>query len=807
MEATSRALAALPPEALYRRADTTDWAFQTTDELEDLAEVIGQARATEAIRFGVGMDGDGYNLYVLSPPGTGGHAVVRELLQERARHEPVPSDWCYVNNFEHPHRPRVLRLPAGLGTKLRDDMRELITDLEGAIRAAFESDEYRARRHELEQSMKERHEQAFGELGRRAAEQSIILMRTPTGMAFAPTRDGEVMTPGEFEKLPAEEQQRITDAIGGLQEELRRILEQIPQWQREAQQRIRALDREVVHAAVRHQIAAIKQKYSALPAVLEYLDAVEASVIEHADDFRVEDGAEWRPFGFVASAREALRRRYGVNVLIDNGSTEGAPIVYADNPTYPELIGRIEHLAQMGALVTDFMLIKPGALHRANGGYLVIDARRVLMQPYAWEGLKRCLASNEIRVESLGQMLSLISTVSLEPEPIPLDVKVVLVGERLLYYLLYNLDPDFRELFKVAADFEEDMDRSPETQRLYARLVATLVRRHRLRPFDRDAVARVLEHGARLAGDAEKLSIRTQEIADLLREADYWAREEGCDTVARGHVQRAIAARLRRSDRVRTRIQEEIRRGTLLIDTAGRRLGQVNGLSVVRLGDAEFGYPTRISARVRLGKGEVIDIQREVDLGGPIHSKGVLILAGFFGARYLPDRPLALAATLVFEQTYGPVDGDSASCAELCALVSALADVPLRQDLAITGSVNQYGEVQAIGGVNEKIEGFFDTCNARGLTGEQGVIIPAANVKHLMLREDVVAACSEGRFAVYPVTNVDEAFELLTGLPAGTRGDDGQFPADSVNGRVEEKLRRLAEQAHEFARGEERARS
>ncbi|HEX7044704.1 MAG TPA: ATP-binding protein [Burkholderiales bacterium] len=792
---------ALPPEALYRRVDTADWTFRTTDELEDLAEVIGQARATEAIRFGVGMDGGGYNLYVLAPPGTGGHAVVRELLQERARQEPVPSDWCYVNNFEQPHRPRVLRLPAGMAAKLRDDMRELIADLEGAIRAAFESDEYRARRHQLEQSMKERHEQAFGELGRRAAEQKILLMRTPTGMAFAPTRNGEVMTPGEFEKLPAEDQQRITEAIGTLQEELRRILEQLPQWQREAQQQIRALDRDVVHAAVRHQIAAVKQNYSALPAVLEYLDAVEASVIEHADDFRLEDGAEWRPFGIPApTAREALRRRYGVNVLIDNGRAEGAPVVYADNPTYSELIGRIEHLAQMGALVTDFMLIKPGALHRANGGYLVLDARRVLMQPFAWEGLKRCLASNEIRVEALGQALSLISTVSLEPEPVPLDVKVILVGERLLYYLLYNLDPDFRELFKVAADFEEDMDRSPETQWLYARLVATLVRRRRLRPFERDAVARVLEHGARLAGDAEKLTIRTQDIADLLREADYWAREEGRDTVARGHVQRAIAARLRRSDRVRTRVQEEIRRGTLLIDTTGRRLGQVNGLSVVRLGEAEFGYPTRISARVRFGKGEFVDIQREVDLGGPIHSKGVLILAGFFGARYLPDRPLALAATLVFEQTYGPVDGDSASCAELCALVSALAEVPLRQDLAITGSVNQYGEVQAIGGVNEKIEGFFDTCSVRGLTGAQGVIIPTANVKHLMLREDVVAACREGRFAVYPVATVDEAFELLTGLPAGTRGDDGRFPADSVNGRVEERLRRLAEQAREFAR-------
>jgi lon-related putative ATP-dependent protease len=503
-----------------------------------------------------------------------------------------------------------------------------------------------------------------------------------------------------------------------------------------------------------------------------------------------------------AARDAATRRRYSVNVLIDNSHARGAPVVYADNPSHPELIGRIEHLAQMGALVTDFMLIKPGALHRANGGYLVLDARRVLTQPFAWDGLKRCLSANEIRIESLGQALSLVSTVSLEPEPIPLNLKVVLVGERVLYYLLYNLDPDFRELFKVAADFEEDMDRSPETQLLYARLVATIARREKLRPLDRDAVARVLEHGSRQAADAEKFSIRVQDITDLLREADYWARAVNRDTVQAADVERAIDARTYRGDRVRSRVQQEIQRGTILIDTEGARIGQVNGLSVVRLGEADFGYPTRISARVRLGKGEVVDIQREVELGGPIHSKGVLILGGFLGARYSGERPLSLAASLVFEQTYGAVEGDSASCAELCALLSALAEVPVRQALAITGSVNQHGDVQAIGGVNEKIEGFFDTCKGRGLTGEQGVIIPAANVKHLMLREEVVRACRDGRFSVYPVATADQAIELLTGVGAGEPDASGSFPRDSINGRVEQRLARLAEQAHAFVRSE-----
>lgn len=794
----------LPAEALRARLDVEQWPFRTTADLDDLTEIIGQARATEAIHFGVGMRRDGYNLFVLSPPGTGGQAVVRHLLTERAASESVPSDWCYVNNFDQPYRPRVLQLPAGLGAQLRRDMDELVDDLESTIPAAFESEEYRARRHELEQSLKEQHEKPFEELGREAAEHSIVLVHTPTGMALAPMHKGEVMDPADFQKLPADEKKRIEQDIATLQRKLERVVEQIPHWRRESQQRIRELDREVVMSAVGHAITALKQRYADYPAVLEHLLAVERSVIESADDFRrTEEGGEGTLFGISISpaAREAAtRRRYRVNLLIDHSKTKGAPVVYADNPTHPELIGRIEHLAQMGALVTDFMLIKPGALHQANGGYLVLDARRVLVQPFAWEGLKRGLSANEIRVESLGQMLSLVSTVSLEPEPIPLSVKVVLVGERVLYYLLYNLDPDFRELFKVAADFEEDMDRSPENQLLHARLIATTARREHLLPLDREAVARVLEHGSREAADAEKFSIRTQAIADLLREADYWARQDTRDTVLAADVQRAIDARIHRGDRLRERVQQEIQRGTILIDTQGERVGQVNGLSVVQLGDVGFGYPTRISARVRLGDGEVIDIQREVELGGPIHSKGVLILGGFLGAHFAADRPLSLAATLVFEQTYGAVEGDSASCAELCALLSALADIPIRQSIAITGSVNQYGDVQAIGGVNEKIEGFFDICKARGLNGEQGVIIPVSNVKHLMLREDVVQACRDRRFSIYPVSTVDQTMRLLTGVSAGTRNASGKFPKGSVNERVERRLVQLAEQARAFAR-------
>ena len=792
----------LDPAVLCWRVDPEQFSFTTTAELEDLAQIIGQARATEAIQFGIGIRREGYNLFVLGPPGTGRHAIVRRFLEEQAAREQPPTDWCYVNNFDQPHKPRALRLPPGIGVKLRQDMERVLEDLKGAIPAAFENEEYRARRQELEERLKERHEQAFEELRKQAEVHHIALIRTPAGMAFAPTRKGEVLSPEEFQKLPEAEQKRIEAVIATLQESLEKIIHQLPQWKRESQQRIRDLDRDVTMAAVGHLIAELRKEYAALPEVLDYLDAVQQAVIENADDFKhTEEGPELSLFGISISraGRAPSLRQYQVNVLVDHGATRGAPVVYEDSPAYQELIGRVEHQAQMGALLTDFTLIKPGALHRANGGYLVLDARKVLLQPYAWEGLKRCLSAREIRIESLGQMLSLISTVSLEPAPIPLNVKVVLLGERILYYLLYHFDPDFRELFKVAADFEESMHREPESPLLYARLIATLARRDNLLPLDRGACARVIEQAARLVADMERLSIRVQDITDLLREADHWARAAGRDVVTRDDVQRAVDARIRRSDRVRERMQDEIRRATILIDTAGARTGQVNGLSVVQLGELAFGHPSRLTARVRLGKGEVLDIQREVELSGPIHSKGVLILAGFLGARYCAERPLALSASLVFEQTYGAVEGDSASSAELYALLSALAEAPIKQALAVTGSVNQHGEVQAIGGVNEKIEGFFDICRSRGLTGEQGVLIPAANAKHLMLRQDVIEACEQGKFHVYPVTTVDEGIELLTGIAAGARDGDGRFPEGSINRRVEERLAILAELARVYA--------
>ncbi len=794
---------ALEPGALCLRIDPQQFDFETTAQLDDLSEVFGQARAMDAIRFGIGIRRQGYNLFILGPPGTGRHTIVSQLLEQQAKHEPDAPDWCYVSNFEQAHKPRVLRLPAGLGVTLRDDMEQLMDDLRSAIPAAFESDEYRARHGEIEEGLKERHEKAFDELRKSAEENSVALIRTPTGMSFAPTRKGEVMSSDDFHKLPEHDQQRIEAAVASLQERLETVIHQLPQWKRENLRRARELDREVTKAAVGHLIDELRKKYAAHSQVLAYLEAVEQSVIDNADDFRhQEDGQEMSFLGIPlsrAAGAAATLRRYKVNVLVDHGGAQGAPVVYENNPSLQNLIGRIEHLAQMGALLTDFTLIKSGALHRANGGYLILDVHKLLLQPYAWEALKRALKSRKLQIESLEQLLSIISTVSLEPEPIDLDVKLVLIGERMLYYLLYQFDPEFIELFKVAADFHEDVDRGPESHRLYACLIATLARKEDLLALDRAAVARVIEYGVRLADAADKLSIRTRDIADILRESDHWARDNGRAIVTGADVQQAIDAKIHRSDRLRERLLEEIRRGTILIETQGTAIGQINGLSVVDLGEYAFGHPSRISARVRMGKGEVIDIQREIDLGGPIHSKGVLTLGGFLGGRYAPDRPLALSASLVFEQTYGEVEGDSASSAELYALLSALAMAPIKQSLGVTGSVDQYGRIQAIGGVNEKIEGFFDVCRQRGLTGEQGVLIPAANVNHLMLRRDVTEACAAGKFHVYPVTTIDEGIELLTGMPAGERDANGLFPDGTVNQRVEVRLMVMAEQARSYS--------
>lgn len=798
----------LDAASLYQVCDFAQIEFETTDDLDDLEKIIGQPRGVEAMEFGVNIEQEGYNIFALGVPGTGKRSLVRQLFEDKVSTKPVPDDWCYVNNFDQSHKPKALRLPAGKGITLQEDMEQLVEELRTALSTAFESEEYHARRQELQQEFQERQQKVFEEVSEEAEQKDFNLVRTSAGLVFAPVREGEVLSPEELKELPEEKRKELEEEVSQLQEKLQKRLRQVPRWQREMREKLRDLNKEFANFAVGGLIDELRQKYEDLSAVVDFLDDVQQDIIENVQDFlsQAEEDQQNASQGSNPGPQSPFQkdspqmRRYKVNVLVDHSDSDSAPVVFEDNPTFQNVLGRIEHLARMGALMTDFNLIKPGALHRANGGYLLLEARKLLLQPFAWEGLKRALRSGQLRVESPAQMFSLISTVSLEPEPIPLNVKVALVGEPLLYYLLSAYDNEFGELFKVKVDFAERMDRNSGNQEEYARLIAGLVRKNELQPFDRSAVGRVIEHSARLAGDAEKLSTQVKSITDLLGEADYWAKRNGNGTVKAEDVQQAIEAKIYRSDRLRELIQEEIRRGTILIDTEEARVGQVNGLSVMQLGDFAFGRPNRITARIRLGKGEVVNIEREVELSGPIHSKGVLILAGFLGARYAIERPLSLSASLVFEQSYGGIEGDSASSAELYALLSAIAEVPLRQSIAVTGSVNQHGEVQAIGGVNEKIEGFFDVCQARGLTGDQGVLIPASNIKNLMLRQDVRKAVAEEKFFIYPVETIDQGIELLTGKSAGQVDADGNYPEGTINRLVQDRLAELADKRLAFAK-------
>ena len=696
-----------------------------------------------------------------------------------------------------------------LGRRFRRDMQQLVEDLNTALPTIFESEDYRNRRQLIDQEFRDRQDKVFEDIQEKAAPQHITLVRTPTGLAMVPVKDGEVLSPQDFQKLPEEERKTLQAAIEALQTEMAANLQNLPRWDKERRERLRELNREVTTFAVSPHIVALRAAYMDFPEVVAYLDAVEKDIIDNSIALFLQDEADAQSQGPgqqqpgehpVPEGRARRRlsfRRYEVNLFVDNEADgSGAPVVHEDHPTHPNLIGRIEQQAELGTLLTDFTLLRPGALHRANGGYLLLDARKLLMAPAAWEELKRVLFAREVRIESLTQ--SYFGTVTLDPEPIPLEVKVVLFGDRQLYYTLAQADPEFDELFKVAADFEDEVPRDGATVERYVALIASQVRRNKLRALDRAAVDRVIDHSARLVSDAEKLSARVGPVADLLREASHIAETQGQEIVRAEDVEAAIAGRERRADRIRTLSLESISREIVLIDTDGGKVGQINGLSVLSIGSAAFGKPTRISARVRMGRGEVIDVEREVQLGGPSHSKGVLILSSYLGAHYAADRPLSLSASLVFEQSYGGVDGDSASSTELYAILSALAEAPIHQGFAVTGSVNQYGEVQAIGGVNEKIEGFFDVCRGRGLTGRQGVLIPVSNVKHLMLRHDVVEASRAGTFAIYPITTIDEGIALLTGVPAGVRGADGVYPEGTINRRVDDRLQGFAEARRRF---------
>lgn len=800
-EAPVAAVRPLPASELRHVVNSASLGFKTTDELVPISGLIGQERALKAIQFGAGIKSHDFNMFVLGPPASGKTTAVRAHLGPKAAEAPAPPDWAYVYNFENPSRPKALRLPFGRAKELAKGMIGALDELRGVLPVRFEADDYQTRRRAIDEQMRSGSEEALEALNKKAQVQNIALLRTPTGFAMAPMHEGKVVKPEVFNALPEGMRRDVEAKIAVLEKELAAILERLPMLEKKRRQQLSELNEEIATTAVRDALMELHAAFSDVADAAAYLEAAAHDMVRNVGLFLAtgeeENALVKRP---TDTAQDPRFRRYLINVMAANGNmTAGAPVIEESNPTFGNIMGRVEHLAQMGTLVTDFLLIKPGALHRANGGYLLVDARRLLLSPFAWEGLKRAIKAREIRVEQPTEVATLVSTQTLDPEPIPLDVKVVLFGDRELYYLLADRDPDFPRLFKVQADFDDTIARSSENDNAYARLIASVVKEHGLKPVDAAGVARIIDEGARLAADREKLSIELGRIADIVREADYWSSEAGRKITGRQDVVKAIEEQIQRADRLRDRAQEIIARGIVLVDTAGEAVGRINGLSVIQLGSFAFGRPSRITARVRVGSGRVTDIEREARLGGPLHSKGVMILWGLLAGRYALDVPLALAATLVFEQSYGGVDGDSASSAELYALLSALAEVPIKQSLAVTGSVNQQGEVQAIGGANEKIEGFFDICSAKGLNGEQGVLIPKANVQHLMLREDVVEAVKDGRFSIYAVGTVDEGIEVLTGLKAGERRPDGRFPAGTVNRLVEDKLRSFAERRRGFA--------
>ena len=796
----------LKADELSRRCTMGGCSAVSTAELPDLAGIIGQERATRAIEFGLDIPSYGFNVFAMGPAGAGKTTTIQSYLQRKAKGEPVPDDWCYVNDFGLPDQPRAVKLPAGMAGKLRDAVDGLIRNLRDEIPRAFEGEEYVAHRGRIGRELDDRRKAALKELSDYVSGRSFALMQTPVGLVIVPVVNGEALSQEQFDKLPAEEQQKFEAMRPDMQEHLEKTMLEIRELEKQAKGALANLDREIASFTVKHFFDDLKQQFP-YEEVDEFLDGACDDLIQNVDMFKApapDAGDETDLSKMMLRRLSSPYDRYRVNPVVDNGALAGAPVIVEVNPTLYNLIGRIEHQAEFGAWVTDFSMIRGGALVRANGGYLVLDAKSVLRQPFAWDALKRCLRNREVRIEELAQQVSVMATASLSPEPIPLDVKVVLIGDAQTYYLLYSLDDQFAKLFKVRADFAVDMPWDEDSVMKYARFIRERCDEAGLPHFDMDAVSAVVEYGARLVEDQRKVTTRFAQVADLVDEAAYWAGKSGHELVTDNDVQRAIAEQEYRLRQVEERMQDMIVDGTIKVDTEGAVVGQVNGLAIISMGSYWFGKPSRITASVYMGQSGVINIEREAKMSGRIHDKGVLILAGYLGGKYAQDKPLSISASIGFEQSYEGVDGDSASSTELYALISAIAGVPLQQNLAVTGSVDQHGNVQPIGGVTRKIEGFFDVCKERGLSGKQGVLIPATNVNNLMLKREVVEAVRDGKFHVYPVATIDEGIAILTGRKAGVRGADGTYPEGTVNYEVDRRLRGLAESLREFGRGNDK---
>lgn len=774
---------------LYKASKATDFPFKTTRDCAPFNDFLGQERAKEAVSMAVSLPHDGYNIFAVGTAGLGKRTMIRRFLAEVAAKRPAPSDWCYVNNFAEPRYPVALEFPAGQGAALKQDMVKLWRDMSQAVISSFESEQYFERMESLKGELSRAQQEALSGLAGEGEKKGVkLVLRTPGGYGFSPMNaQGEVMSVEDFSALPKKEQERLKKVMTDMETRLRKVARGLNLAEEQNRDKVRQLNDEVTSRAITPHLEKLRETYARHPAFLKYLDAFEKDVIDNVDV--ILNTQESQPDVVAAvSTDSGIPSRYQVNVVVSNDPAKGAPVVFEDLPTHYNLMGHVEQVTYMGTVATDFTLIRAGALHRANGGFLLLEAEQVLEQPYAWQGLKRALRSKSLKLSSLEQMLTLTGTISLEPDGIPFNLKVVLLGDRETFYLLQQFDPELGEFFKMRADFESTMPRTPENEVRYAHFLADFVQKEDLRPLERSAVMRLVEEAARSAEDQEKLSLHAASVGDLLREANYWAEQDGARLIRNTHIQSALDGQERRHERLRKLYMEEIAKGTQLFTAEGEVVGQVNGLTVVQYADAEFGMPSRISVTAHYGHGDITDIERDVDLGGAIHSKGVLILSSYLKSVFGAEHALRFAANIAFEQSYGGVDGDSASLGELCGLLSAIARMPVRQNIAITGSMNQFGEVQPIGGVNEKIEGFYAACQLKGLPGPQAVIIPVQNVRHLMLRQEVLLAVKEKRFAIHAVARVEEAIELLLGLPAGKADGEGVFPVDSVFGKVADRL-------------------
>jgi len=788
----------LNSDQLYRKCDANKFDFNSTADLAERLSALGQDRAISAVELGIHIKSRGYNLFCLGPEGTGKTSLVKRVLEKEAKNRKTPDDWAYVYNFDEPYKPIAISFPAGQACDFADDVDELIDVLATNLPALIESDEYKAALSIIKQKYKSKKEEYINILQKKAKGKRVSLLHMQMGLVVAPMKDGEVLSPDAFDELPEDEKKLIMDDLNQMQEEIENATQDLPHWEEKQKNEVTSLREKFVRAAVKEPIDELRKKYKGQSQAIKFLKSVQQHILDNVDDFVPEDkekapavGAEDDPLQVLLSKMKQPEDdkfdKLKVNVIVKNVPNSGAPIITLDHPTQGNLVGKVERIQQYGALLTDFTLIKAGALHCANGGFILLDARKVLEQPFAWDSLKRAIASKRIKIEAPSEETS-FTTISLDPEPIPLNVKVVLTGDYDIYELLCERDPDFRDFFKVAADFGVIMDRTEENEIEYAKLIGSLSKKKGLRSLNRQAVARVIEYASRLADDSNKLTAHISSIGDLLREADYWARKSNSKQIGKNHIDQAVEAQIYRSDRIKKAMLEQIDKGTILMDVKGKRVGQINGLVVYDFSDYTFGKPARITSQVRIGKGDFVDIEREISMSGPIHTKGVLILKSLIANRFAKHSPLSLSASIVFEQSYGGVDGDSASSTEYYCLLSAISGLPIKQSIAVTGSINQFGEIQPIGGVNEKIEGFFDVCNHAGLTGNQGVIIPRTNVENLMLRADILQAVEEGKFTIYAIDTVDDGIEILTGVKAGKLNAKGEYPKGSVNYLVQKSL-------------------